>query len=99
MPSEDGGPRSHPSKKFLTSIKQLMYTLHAVNVRAELFDEIERNTICSCYILNEEVHTAQLSNPALRRERWVRIMAWLVEMNYLSVEERDELQKDESDID
>lgn len=86
-------------KKFLTSIKQLMYTLHAVNVRAELFDEIERNTICSCYILNEEVHTAQLSNPALRRQRWVSIMAWLVEMNYLTQEERDEIETDESDID
>lgn len=86
-------------KKFLTSIKQLMYTLHAINVRSELFDEIERNTICSCYILNEEVHTAQLNNPDLRRKRWQKVMTWLVEVNYLSEEERAEIEHDESDID
>eukprot|EP00746_Dinoflagellata_sp_MGD_P162984 gnl/MRDRNA2_/MRDRNA2_90787_c0_seq1.p1 gnl/MRDRNA2_/MRDRNA2_90787_c0~~gnl/MRDRNA2_/MRDRNA2_90787_c0_seq1.p1 ORF type:complete len:491 (+),score=90.01 gnl/MRDRNA2_/MRDRNA2_90787_c0_seq1:183-1655(+) len=86
-------------KKFLTSIKQLMYTLHAINVKEELFSEIERNTICSCYILNEEVHTAQLTDKSLRRERWLRVMNWLVSVQYLTEEEREEIEHDEQTID
>lgn len=86
-------------KKFLTSIKQLMYTLHAINVRDELFTEIERTTICSCYILNEEVHTAQLTDKALRHARWIKVMNWLFESKYLTQEERDEIEHDESAID
>jgi len=86
-------------KKFLTSIKQLMYTLHAINVRMALFDEIERNVVCSSYILNEEVHCAQMIDPRLIAKRWSAIMAWLVDKDYLSEEERKELESDDRAID
>lgn len=86
-------------KKFLTSIKQLMYTLHAINVRSDLFDEIERCTVCSCYVLNEEVHTAQMKDPELKRLRWLKVMDWLEQQKWLSHDERLEIKHDEQSID
>jgi len=54
-------------KKFLTSIKQLMYTLHAVGVREDVFINIERLVMAACYVLNEEVHMAQLESPEAKK--------------------------------
>lgn len=81
-------------KRFLTSIKQLMYTLHAVQLRKELVEEIERLCVASCYILNHEVHTAQMTEQKHRDRRWKAGMDWLEEHKYLTTAERKELNQD-----
>lgn len=66
-------------KRFLTSIKQLLYTLQATEVNQNLYHQIERLALSSCYILDEEVHHSQaglgVKQTALRWrehiEQWV----------------------------
>jgi hypothetical protein len=80
-------------KRFLVSIKQLIFTMQAVGVRLELHKEVERLTVCSAYVLNEEVHCAQIGSARERRDRWEESFNKLVDQGYLTVEERDDLEK------
>jgi len=80
-------------KRFLVSIKQLMFTMHAVSVAPELFAEVERLAISSAYILNEEVHCAQLSFKHQRKDRWEIALTKLVADGYLTVRERTDLEQ------
>lgn len=79
-------------KRFLVSIKQLMFTMHAIGIEQELFEEIERITICSSYILNEEVHCAQLNSHRQRKVRWEKSLTQLVDNKLLTEEERKDLE-------
>lgn len=80
-------------KRFLVSIKQLMFTMHAIGIPPELFTEIERLAICSSYILNEEVHCAQMSNHKQRAERWEKVLTELVESERMTPLERRDLEE------
>lgn len=80
-------------KRFLVSIKQLMYTMQAIGVPPQLYNECERLTIASSYILNDEVHCAQLTCKKVRAERWRKALDHLVEKKYLTKDERHDLEE------
>lgn len=81
-------------KYFLTSIKQLLYTCRAINVREEVVDEIQRLCIASCYVLHAEIHNMQLKNIEEREIRWQQSIGALVARRLLTPAEQTELEKD-----
>lgn len=83
-------------KRFLTAIKQLMYTLHAVGVRDELLIEVQRLSIASSFVLNHEVHLAQITEAPyeIREDRWFNHMDDMGGNGLLMQEEQDKLKKE-----
>jgi len=85
-------------KSFLTSIKQLMYTIYAIDVSRDSFEMIERYCIASAYILNTEVHNAQhIENETTMETYYMhhlqQTFAFLQESELLQASEIDELRE------
>lgn len=85
-------------KRFLTSIMQLVYTLHTVGLDDHLFDEIVRLCLASSFILSAEVHTAQITDKCKRKERWKFHLDELQNGNYITELERKDLDEDFGEV-
>lgn len=81
-------------KVYLTSIKQLVYSLRAIRVREEFIDEIQRLCVASCYVLHAEVHNMPVKSPDERYRRWQSSMQALVTRGLVKPQEQAELMKD-----
>lgn len=80
-------------KKFLVSIRQLMYTLHTIGVRSDAKRKVERLCIGACYILNEDMHAAAVLQTREGSEtRWRKKICWMTENGFLNHSEREELE-------
>lgn len=79
-------------KHFMTAIKQLMFTLHALNVVDALFDEVKRLTITSCFIMNYEVQMESESSLEKRDELFGKTVDKLQRHGYITPVEREELE-------
>lgn len=57
-------------RQFLTSIKQIMWTVRLMPVRKEIVDELERKLILACYILEAEMETDLGCKAAAWQSHW-----------------------------
>jgi len=79
-------------KKFLVSIKQLVYTLHTIGVRVEQTKKVERLCIAACYILDEDMHAAAMNITRVGSDRWTKKLNWMEEKGFLQRSEKQELE-------
>jgi len=78
-------------QKFMANIKQLIYFFHASRIDDETISTARRWAVASAYSLDTEAKNAQQMD--LQHDWYTKTtLEWLVQNNYLTVEEQEELE-------
>jgi hypothetical protein len=79
-------------KKVLTTTKQLIWTVHMMDLRPELTAEMERKCVSACYILEAEMYTDLGVKNQECVEHWDMTWKYLADENLLTAEEEDDFR-------